>query len=310
MPFFSVVIPLYNKQNDVKNTLLSVIEQTFPDFEIIVINDGSTDESENEVLTITDKRLVYIKTENKGVSMARNLGIEKAQGNYIAFLDADDYWYPNHLEILKELIVDYPEAGIVAANYEFKHPNGFVESPSFPELPENYKGILDNPFKYSLRNRIIISINNAVKKESFNSVGKFDNSLTTGEDTDMWIRLALNYPVAFNKQVTSSYLLGASNRASLKININTLSRLDKYNEEEQANPFLKKFLDIYRAQYAMKYKLTGDKENFNYYYNSINLQNQTFKTRILLILPPRIARILYRLKQSLKSRNIHFDIYN
>ena len=109
MPLFSIVIPVYNKHKHIAATLRSVFAQTFADFEVIVINDGSTDDSESEVLQFDDSRLVYVKTENRGVSQARNLGIEKATGDYIAFLDADDAWHPRKLEIQVTWMEAHPE---------------------------------------------------------------------------------------------------------------------------------------------------------------------------------------------------------
>src|SRR4051812_32162135 len=98
MAFFSVIIPLYNKANYIENTIKSVLNQTFTDFEIIVVNDESTDESETIVLGFNDKRIQLFNQKNQGVSVARNHGIEKAKGKLVAFLDADDYWFHNHLE--------------------------------------------------------------------------------------------------------------------------------------------------------------------------------------------------------------------
>src|SRR5262245_2597869 len=107
MPFFSVIIPLYNKENYIRNTLKCVLEQSFTDFEIIIVNDGSTDNGLKVVKEFTDSRIVIEEQTNKGVSAARNLGIEKAAGTMIALLDADDYWFPNHLEVLHALHTDF-----------------------------------------------------------------------------------------------------------------------------------------------------------------------------------------------------------
>lgn len=314
MPFFSIVVPLYNKQRDIKETLLSALGQTFDDFELIVVNDGSTDDSEAEVLSITDERLVYQKTKNQGVSAARNLGIEIAKGEYIAFLDADDYWYHNHLETLKNLTESFPQAGAVAANYEFKHPNGTVTNTSFEDIGTDFKGIVKDFFKSSMLFRLIWTSAVAVKKEVFLNIGMFDTSITegaAGEDTDMWIRIALKYPVAFNAKITATYMLGASNRIS---NTQTAKRsfpkLDKFKQEEKTNKSLQKFIDLYRSHYALKHKLAGDTNNYNYYFSSLNFKEQPLKTKFLLRLPALVLRLLYKVKAGLKSNDIHFDIYN
>lgn len=107
MPKISVVIPLYNKAFSIEKTLKTVLQQTFSDFEIVIINDGSTDNSAEIVESIKDCRVQLYHQENQGAAAARNFGIEKSNGNLIAFLDADDFWNPNHLEELYKLYEDF-----------------------------------------------------------------------------------------------------------------------------------------------------------------------------------------------------------
>ncbi|MUV04000.1 glycosyltransferase [Flavobacterium rakeshii] len=314
MPYFSVVIPVYNKQTDIKATLLSALKQSFEDFELIVINDGSRDDSESEILSVTDERLIYIKTENRGVSQARNLGIEKATGTYIAFLDADDYWYPNHLKVLYELCKAFPKAGAVTTNYEFLHPDGYIENTLFNDIDKAYVGIVNDFFKSSLKYRLIWTTAVAVKKKVFDSIGNFDNNITlgAGEDTDMWTRIALKYPIAYNDTITATYRLEGGNRVSHTQTLKRVfAKLDKFKDEEKTNKSLQKFLDLYRASYALKHKLAGDKKTFRFYYNSIaNKKNISNKSAVLLRLPKPLLMFFYWLKQKLKKSNIHFDIYN
>ncbi|MCB0445703.1 MAG: glycosyltransferase family 2 protein, partial [Gelidibacter sp.] len=118
MPFFSVIIPLYNKEKHIKTTLDSVLAQTFNDFEVIIVNDGSTDKSLKIAETFDDKRIHIHTTENKGVSYARNYGVSKSNSNLIAFLDADDYWFPHHLKDLKHLIKKFPNCGLYCKAYD------------------------------------------------------------------------------------------------------------------------------------------------------------------------------------------------
>ena len=117
---FSVVIPLYNKAPYVKKALESVFAQTFRDFELIVVDDGSTDDSLNVAKEVLDASGIYhqlIHQDNAGVSTARNNGVASSNGDYICFLDADDWWAPNFLERMDWLIKEYPEAGIYGVNY-------------------------------------------------------------------------------------------------------------------------------------------------------------------------------------------------
>ena len=131
MAFFSVIIPLYNKEDYIKNTLKSVFNQSFQDFEVIIVDDGSTDKSLQIVKQFIDDRLkVYIQ-KNQGVSVARNFGIEKAKSEYIALLDADDLWYENHLFELKKLIEIFPDAGLFCTNHEIKRSPHLVTPAKF-----------------------------------------------------------------------------------------------------------------------------------------------------------------------------------
>ena len=114
---FSVVIPLYNKRRYVRDTLQSVLAQSYPRFEIIVVDDGSTDESVEIVKSINDNRIRVIEQRNSGVSVARNRGVWEAKERYVAFLDADDWWHPDYLQRMVRLIEECPKAGLYAARY-------------------------------------------------------------------------------------------------------------------------------------------------------------------------------------------------
>ena len=125
-PKLSVIIPLYNKAPYVKKALESVCHQTYSDYELIVINDGSTDDScmiaEKYLQGMDGINYQLITQENAGVSAARNNGVAQASGEYISFLDADDWWEPTFLEKMAKFIEDYPEAGLYASNYMYYKP--------------------------------------------------------------------------------------------------------------------------------------------------------------------------------------------
>src|SRR5690348_9188230 len=99
--FFSIIVPVYNKENHISDTILSALNQTVGDFELIIVNDGSTDKSLELVQSFSDKRIVVINKPNGGVSLARNIGIKRATGEYISFLDADDFWNRRYLETMQ-----------------------------------------------------------------------------------------------------------------------------------------------------------------------------------------------------------------
>jgi glycosyltransferase involved in cell wall biosynthesis len=313
-PFFSIIIPLYNKENAIENTLKSVFNQSFTDFEVVVINDGSTDKSEEKVNAFSDARLRLISTENKGVSQARNLGISESKGKLIAFLDADDYWFPTHLESLYQLHKNFPEAGLLATNYQFYFSDKKIIQPVFDAIPtEKWSGIVSDFFNASMKFRLSWTSAVAVRKDVFETVGHFDENITlgAGEDTDMWIRIALNYPVAFDNEVTAYYHMATENRISLSKTLERrFSKLDKFSNEEKTNSSLKKYLDLYRSEFALKHKLAGDLKQFHFYKKAISKENLHWKTKLLFNLPTFLLQILYKFKKKLEKFNIHTSAHN
>lgn len=314
MPEISIVIPLYNKENEIENTLNSVLKQSFTNFEVIIINDGSTDKSESRVLAFSDNRIKYKKTENGGVSKARNKGIEMAVSPLIAFLDADDIWLPDHLFDLKKLYDDFPNAGLILKNYIFVYAGNHQVKPVFNGIdPDNFRGIVDDFFYASLNYRLAWTSAAAIPKEVFKKVGVFDEKITlgAGEDTDMWTRTALSYPVAFDSKISALYKMDASNRISHSKTLKrSFSKLNKFIDEEKQNPSLKKFIDRYRVDYAVKHKLAGDTKTFKYYINGVNKSNLNTKTKLILALPTAFLRLLYKLKKVLERKNILISAYD
>ena len=145
----SVVIPLYNKEKQIAHTLQSVLNQTFQDFEIVIVDDGSTDGSVAEVEKFSDSRIRLIHQKNAGVSAARNRGIEAAKGDLIAFLDADDVWMPEYLATQYHLSQKYPDCNVFACNYEFRDTEGKVTPTIIRKLPFTREdGILSNYLRW------------------------------------------------------------------------------------------------------------------------------------------------------------------
>ena len=143
----SVVIPLYNKEKQIERTLRSVFAQTYTDFEIIVVNDGSTDRSAAVVESLNDPRIRLVTQKNAGVSAARNRGIREARGEYIALLDGDDEWKPEFLETMTALTEKYPQCEVFAGNYTQVDSSG-RQSPTIINgiVFDGPDGILDNYF--------------------------------------------------------------------------------------------------------------------------------------------------------------------
>ena len=210
MPKISVVIPLYNKEKSVASTLRTVLNQTFTDYEIVIVNDGSTDNSVAEVEKIYDARIRLINQQNAGVSAARNRGIEEANGELIAFLDADDEWKPEYLATQYHLSQKYPECSVFACNYEFRNAEGNVTSAIIHKLSfAGEDGILINYFEVACCSHPPLWTSAVVvRKSALQAIGGFPVGVTSGEDLLTWARLSINDHIAFCKRSLAIYNLG------------------------------------------------------------------------------------------------------
>ncbi|WP_370231032.1 glycosyltransferase family 2 protein [Marinobacter nauticus] len=197
-PFFSVVIPLYNKSYSVLRCIKSVLNQTFDNFEVIVIDDGSKDDSLKVLGQICDPRFSVISQSNKGVSVARNRGVDFSKANYVCFLDADDYWEPFFLEKMNNLIVSCPEAVLYCLGHRVVVFDGEHKVEKFRSITGQFLGYVPDFFKASLRNSIANSSKVCVLKSSFYDSGGFPERVVAGEDLFLWIQLAQQGAVAFD----------------------------------------------------------------------------------------------------------------
>ena len=201
---FSIIIPLYNKAPYIRKALETVCEQTYHDYELIMINDGSTDNSAivaEEYLRTTDGIDYKIITQpNAGVAAARNNGVAQASGEYIAFLDADDWWEPTYLECMAQLIEDYPEAGLYACNYVYYKPGKTHVALNIPT------GYINYPKAYYEGGAMpVTSITAIMPRAVFDEMGGFPVGIKLGEDFLLWAKIALQYPVAFLNEPLAWY---------------------------------------------------------------------------------------------------------
>jgi glycosyltransferase involved in cell wall biosynthesis len=172
MPFFSIVIPLYNKESFIENTIKSVLNQRYTDFELVIINDCSTDSSLELVSRFDDPRIKIITHQkNKGLSASRNTGIQNAAADYIAFLDADDLWKPNFLSEIHQLITDFPEASLFATNYEEIIGKNRAVIPSNGAVKLIKNSILEDFFEINLSQPLYCPSSLCVKKDVFENIG-------------------------------------------------------------------------------------------------------------------------------------------
>jgi glycosyltransferase involved in cell wall biosynthesis len=202
---FTIVIPLFNKEKYIRRAVDSVLLQVFEEFEIIIVDDGSTDNSISKIADISDIRLKIISQANKGVGAARNTGISNASFSWIALLDADDVWTINHLNELKNIIEDFPSSGMVATQIVSIDTNSKIHHISVES--EGTIRSIDYFFEASKDSSIVSSSSVAIRKDVFRSIGGF-RDYKTGEDLEYWARIALDYPVAISEKVTSYYCRG------------------------------------------------------------------------------------------------------
>lgn len=188
MPTISVIVPAYNSQNTILETIASIQKQTFTDFELIVINDGSSDRTLELIQTVLDPRLKVASYENGGVSVARNCGISLATGEYITFIDADDLWTPDKLELQLAALHQHPAAGVAYSWTCFMDRQGkFFHD----DRPIYFAG---NVYAELLKTNFLLSGSNPlIRRTALADVGKFDPTLTHAEEWDLYLRLAAKY---------------------------------------------------------------------------------------------------------------------
>lgn len=198
----SIIIPLYNKEKSITSTIQSVLNQSYHDFEVIIINDGSTDNSFDIVNSFDDNRIHIFNKENEGVSKARNLGVELATSELIAFLDADDTMYDNCLQNLLELREDYPKCDMWAGCFCNTYMGKVLSY--FGNL--NY-GIITNPHRKFFNEQFQIRTGNFIMtKSSFLELGGFSTDITVGEDFLLFDDFLARYQCAYTPKVTMQYV--------------------------------------------------------------------------------------------------------
>ncbi len=301
---FSIVIPLYNKANYIEKTIDSVLTQTFTDFDIIVVNDGSTDESLDKIKHFKDDRLRIINQKNAGVSSARNNGVKEAKYDYVAFLDADDWWDVHFLEEMKLLIENYPEAGIYGCNYYYvKNGKYRLEDKGlekgFTAGYINYFKVYANTFCVPFNCSFVV-----VEKTAFNEAGGFNRQLKFGEDFHLWTRICLEHEVAYLNKPLAYYNqdVDLDHRA---LGINKLYdkescyifHLSYLENEEKKNENLKNLLDGLRVRALLRYRLsktyTGE---VNDLLSKVDFNKQPICFRLIYSLPLPIVKLYFAMK--------------
>lgn len=312
---FSVIVPLYNKVKYIRHAIQTICDQKYTSFEVIVVDDGSTDGSLQELedaiasIAVSTIDFVVITQQNQGVSTARNNGVKLAKYPYIAFLDADDWWEPTYLEEMKALIERYPEAGIYGSSY-YKVKDGvniranIGVSEDFTDGLINYCQVYAKTFYMPLWTGATI-----IRKEVYNEERGFKANLVLGEDFDLWIRVALRYPVAFLNKPLAYYDQDVSvvDKAVVKQKIYSpesiyLFNLSYLDDEERKNPDLKKLLDLLRVYTLERYYLQGEyPELVKRELSKVDFSGQARYFWYFYHLPAWVIRSVFRVYRLLKK---------
>jgi glycosyltransferase involved in cell wall biosynthesis len=230
MPYFSVIIPTYNRANLIERTVQSVLAQSFTDFEIIIVDDGSTDNTGEIIAAIKSDKINYIKKQNEERAVARNTGTKLAIGKYITFLDSDDLFEPNHLQVAKDVLEGKNCPAVFHTRY-----NIITSERKVVEIKE----LLDDNLNRKLIEGNFMSchgvflLNEIAKVNLFNE----DRALSALEDWELWLRLASKYKIEYSNEITSSMIshdlrsVVNTNKEALIIRMNTFMKYVLANEE-------------------------------------------------------------------------------
>ncbi len=211
-PIVSVIIPVYNRESFLGRAIGSVLGQSYGDFELIVVDDGSTDNTPEVALSFKDSRMIYVRcNENRGVSVARNRGIAISRGKYLAFLDSDDEWLPGKLEKQVRVMNESPpEVGVIYTGYLQLMDKEVTESP-FLSVVRITEG---NIHEELLRGDFVLISSALVRREVVKRVGGFDELLLSAEVWDFWLRVSKEYVFRFLRDPLVKRYIHSSNISS------------------------------------------------------------------------------------------------
>ncbi len=307
---FSVIVSVYNKAPHIKETINSVLCQTLTDYEIIIINDASTDQSEAIIETISSEKINYISLKkNVGAGAARNKGIEAAKGKYIALLDGDDLWLPNYLEEMMALIKEFKNHRVFTAQLirETKNSSSLCNY-SFSTAGKTTMLDLDF-FKSSFKHCVLHSSSTTVHREVFEKVGRYDPSIKSGQDTDLWIRMGLEYRIAFSTKPLVIYKFAPQSLYKSIRSTKDCLKLEKFNEAEKENKSLKKYLDLNRYSLILRARLWSEKDQAKHYLKSLDRKNLTRRQRWLIGLPTSMLKMALRTQGGLEKLGIRLSAF-
>ena len=306
----SVIIPLFNRERYIRETINSVLNQSYTEYEIIIVDDGSTDRSVEIVKSFNDSRIKVITESNQGVSCARNNGVKIASYDIIAFLDSDDQWKKDFLYWIDYLSRNYPDARMYGTNLELKYQvtGKLVELQN--KLPNNWDGIINNNFEYQKMGVNLYPSAVAIQKKTFIEVGGFSEGVNFAEDLTLFFKVLNKYKLAFKNICSSTIYKDVEGQATSKdVDIsedeflNYLENMKKISEKNERE-FYEQVFD---------WRLISLVLNNITYYRKINrnwlklLKSQKWKIygKVLLVmsfLPITLVNQLYLRTRHLKKK--------
>jgi glycosyltransferase involved in cell wall biosynthesis len=309
MPAVSIVIPLYNKGVHIERTIESVRNQTFQNFEIIVIDGGSTDDGPKIVAAISDPRIHLILQDSKGVSNARNEGVRASSSELIAFLDADDEWLPCHLEELSRLVSNFPSAGIFATSYSIIDEHGNKKSPKIKYVPKApWSGLLSHYFLVVSSGEAPFLISTmAIRKDIFIKTGGFLPQWNWAEDHELWGRMALHYPIAYSWKCGACWHHDAQNRLGHQppplemepVYATVKNFLSENMVQGEQLCQLQEFLALKEIDFSIRLYQAGERSRARLLLKNCEtklFKLQKMKWQIFFLLPYRVYHLLKSLK--------------
>lgn len=314
--YISVVIPLYNKQNAITATLQSVLAQTYTNYEIIVVDDGSTDDSANVAEAVLRECKVYgveckgmvVRKANGGVSSARNCGIQEAKYDYVALLDGDDLWDEHFLEEQVKLIQDFPEAKMWGVNYADIYNGKII--PYQQGMSDGFRGYVEKYFETS-HGDLFCSSSVVLTKEIAQKVGLQDERMAYSEDLDFWYRIILHAKVVYCNKVLAFYNKDAENRAEQNFHAHfDIKRrmeyyIDKYVPYFAEHPAFARFISLRAAWLILQgdyyFGNKYDREATDKIVKYFAYEYMPYKYKLIFKTPRYIGRVVYELSKIFKK---------
>ena len=248
----SAIILTYNRAHMVTEAIDSVLKQSFKDFELIVVDNYSSDNTESVVKSYNDKRIRYFKHQNNGfIGVNRNYGIKKSRGEYIAFLDDDDLWLPKKLEKQVELLDSNKELGLVYSDTYIMDSNGNLRENTYFRRIKPARG---NAFNELLQDNFIPMLTVVIRREMLSKVGIFNPRYKIALDYDLWLRIAEHYPIDFIEQPLAKYRVHSESGFQKNIALSYQEILQIIEHWLNRNPELKRELGpLFRLRKGLAY---------------------------------------------------------